>query len=58
MGFGKHGKVLRKWLFGFSGDRPIVIIAIDDAAWIRLNLVELKGVVLESLLALRDVGIV
>lgn len=58
MGYGKHGKVHRKWLFGFSDDRPVVIIAIDDEARIRPILVELKGVVLEGLITLQEVEIV
>jgi PII-like signaling protein len=58
MGYGKHGKVHRKRLFGVSDDRPIVITAIDDEARIRPILVELKAVVLEGLISLQEVEVV
>ena len=31
MGFGSHGKVHRKGLFGISDDRPITICVVDTA---------------------------
>ena len=58
MGYGKHGKVHRKRLFGVSDDRPIVITAIDDEARIRSILTELKAVVLEGLITLHEVEVV
>ncbi len=58
MGYGKHGRVHRKRLFGVSDDRPIVITAVDDEARIRSILVELKAVVLEGLISLQEVEVV
>ncbi len=58
MGYGKHGKVHRKRLFGVSDDRPIVITAIDDERRIRPILTELKAVVIEGLITLHEVEIV
>ena len=58
MGYGKHGKVHRKRLFGVSDDRPVVITAVDDEARIRPILIELKAVVLEGLITLQEVEVV
>ena len=58
MGYGKHGRVHRKRLFGVSDDRPIVITSIDDEPRIRSILVELKAVVLEGLISLQEVEVV
>lgn len=57
MGFGKHGKVHRKRLFGVSDDRPVVITAIDDDARIRPILTELRSVVPEGLITLHEVEV-
>lgn len=57
MGYGKHGKVHRKRLFGVSDDRPIVITAIDDEARIRPILTELKTVLIEGLITLQEVEV-
>ncbi len=58
MGYGKHGKVHRKRLFGVSDDRPLVITAIDDESRIRPILTELKAVILEGLITLHEVEVV
>lgn len=58
MGYGKHGKVHRKRLFGVSDDRPVIITAIDDEARIRSILTELKAVVVEGLITLQEVEVV
>lgn len=55
MGYGKHGTVHRKRLFGVSDDRPIVITAIDEVARLRAVLPELKAIVPEGLMTLMDV---
>lgn len=57
MGYGKHGKVHRKRLFGVSDDRPIVITAVDDEARIRPILIELKALVHEGLITLQPVEV-
>lgn len=55
MGYGKHGTVHRKRLFGVSDDRPIVITAIDEVTRLRAVLPELKSIVPEGLMTLTDV---
>jgi PII-like signaling protein len=57
MGFGKHGKVHRKRLFGVSDDRPVVITAIDDDGRIRPILTELRSIVPEGLITLHEVEV-
>lgn len=58
MGYGKHGKVHRKRLFGVSDDRPVVITAVDDEARIRPILKEIKALVLEGMITLHEVEVV
>lgn len=55
MGYGKHGTVHRKRLFGVSDDRPVVITAVDEETRIRAILPELKAIVLEGLVTLTEV---
>jgi PII-like signaling protein len=55
MGYGKHGTVHRKRLFGVSDDRPVVITAVDEETRIRAILPELKAIVLEGLVTLSEV---
>lgn len=57
MGYGKHGKVHRKRLFGVSDDRPMVITAIDDEVRLRSVLPEIRGVVVEGLITLQEVQV-
>ncbi|MCZ2155791.1 MAG: DUF190 domain-containing protein [Bryobacterales bacterium] len=58
MGYGKHGKVHRKRLFGVSDDRPLVITCVDEEPRIRAALPELKLLVPEGLITLHEVEIV
>lgn len=55
MGYGKHGKVHRKRLFGVSDDRPIVITAIDDEVRIRSLFPHLRTMVPEGLITIQQV---
>lgn len=57
MGYGRHGKVHRKRLFGVSDDRPIVITAIDTAERIRSTLPELKLMLPGALITLTEVEV-
>ena len=54
MGFGSHGKVHRKRLFGVSDDKPIVITVVDEEHKIREILPEIRGMVKEGLVVLLD----
>ncbi len=55
MGYGKHGKVHQTRLFGVSDDRPMVIVAIDEAERIRAVLPEIKAMVPEGLITLQEI---
>ena len=55
MGYGKHGKVHRKRLFGLSDDRPIVVTAIDEESRIRSLLPQLRAMVTEGLITIQEV---
>lgn len=55
MGYGKHGKVHRKRLFGVPDDYPIIISAVDEHARIRAVLPVLKTLVHEGLITLQEV---
>ena len=57
MGYGRHGKMHKKRLFGISDDRPIVITAIDDEARIRAILKELRALLPEGLITLQEVEV-
>jgi PII-like signaling protein len=58
MGFGAHGRVHRKRLFGVSDDRPIVISAIDSADKIRAVAKGLHEIVREGLVTIQPVEVV
>lgn len=58
MGFGSHGKVHRKRLFGVSDDRPVVITAVDSEVKIREVLPEIRGLVREGLVVLLDAEVI
>ena len=53
-GFGGHGKLHRKGLFGISDDRPITIMAADEEAKIRSVIPEIQEMVKEGLLLVVD----
>lgn len=57
MGYGLHGKVHQKRLFGVADDRPVVITAVDSEVRLRQVIVELKAVVLEGLITLHEVEV-
>ena len=58
MGFGSHGKVHHKRLFGISDDRPVIITVVDSEALIRQVLPEIRGMVREGLMVLLDAEVV
>jgi PII-like signaling protein len=58
MGYGRHGQVHRKRLFGMPDDRPILITSIDEEARIRAVLPELRQMVREGLVAVAPVEVV
>ncbi len=58
MGYGRHGKVHRKRLFGISDERPITIIVVDREVAIRAALPELRGMITEGVVMLSDVEVI
>ena len=58
MGFGSHGKVHHRRLFGVSDDKPVVITVVDSESKIRAALPELRGMVREGLVVLLDAEVV
>jgi uncharacterized protein len=57
MGYGRHGRLHRKRLFGVSDDSPVMIVAVDDEARIRSVIPELRAVVLEGLITVQEVEV-
>jgi PII-like signaling protein len=58
MGFGSHGKVHHKRLFGISDDKPVIVTVVDAEPVIRQILPEIRGMVQEGLMVLLDVEVV
>lgn len=58
MGFGKHGRVHRKRLFGISDDRPVIITVVDKPAKVDQLARDLRSFVKEGLMVLEDVSVV
>jgi len=58
MGFGSHGKVHHKRLFGVSDDKPVVITVVDNEHKIREVLPEIRGMIKEGLVVLLDAEVV
>jgi PII-like signaling protein len=54
MGFGAHGDVHRKRLFGVSDDRPVTIQVCDSAERIKAYLPKIKEMVGEGLIVALD----
>ena len=57
MGYGQHGKVHHKRLFGVSDDRPMMVVAIDEAERIRAILPELHTLLGNGLITLHEVEV-
>jgi len=57
MGYGRHGRMHRKSLFGVSDDCPILIFVVDERKAIESILPELKAIVTEGLITLEPVEV-
>jgi uncharacterized protein len=55
MGFGSHGKVHHKHLFGISDDKPMIVTVVDSESAIRAALPEIRAMVREGMVLLQDV---
>jgi PII-like signaling protein len=58
MGYGSHGTVHHKHLFGVSDDRPVTISVVENAEKLRSILPEIRPMVREGLIMLSDVEVV
>ena len=58
MGFGSHGKLHRKGLFGISDDRPVTIMVADTEENIRNVLPEIREMVEDGLFLLVDAEVI
>jgi PII-like signaling protein len=54
MGYGAHGRIHRKGLFGVSDEKPVVIEAVDSEEKIRAVLPQLLPMIKEGLVLLQD----
>lgn len=57
MGYGRHGHLHGRHLFGVSDDQPIIITAIDADSQIRPILPELRALLPDGLITLQSVEI-
>ena len=57
MGYGSHGKVHQKRLFGVSDDRPVTISVVENAEKLQRILPEIQPMVREGLIILSDVEV-
>jgi uncharacterized protein len=58
MGFGKHGRVHRKRLFGISDDRPVTITVVDRSEKIDRIAEELQALLKEGLIVVENVTVI
>lgn len=58
MGFGKHGRLHRKRLFGISDDRPVVITVVDRPAKVDQLAREMRLLVKEGLIVVEEVALI
>ena len=58
MGFGSHGKMHQKRLFGISDDKPVLITVVDSERRLREILPEIRGMVTEGLMVLLDAEVI
>ncbi|MBS1853948.1 MAG: DUF190 domain-containing protein [Acidobacteria bacterium] len=58
MGFGSHGKMHQKRLFGISDDKPVIITVVDNEEKLRAIIPEIRGMVKEGMMLLLDVELI
>jgi uncharacterized protein len=54
MGYGAHGKLHKRGLFGVSDDKPIMIIAVDHEEKLMRAIPDIKPLVEEGLILMLD----
>jgi PII-like signaling protein len=58
MGYGIHGKIHRRGLFGVSDDRPVAILSVDTEDKLREVIPAIQPMVREGVMFLTDVEVV
>ena len=54
MGYGAHGKLHKRGLFGVSDDKPVMIISVDYEEKLRAAIPDIEKMVEEGLILLLD----
>ena len=54
MGYGAHGKLHKRGLFGVSDDKPVMIVSVDYEEKLRKAIPELEKMVEEGLIMMLD----
>ena len=54
MGYGAHGKLHKRGLFGVSDDKPVMIISVDYEEKLRKAIPDIEKMVQEGLILLLD----
>jgi PII-like signaling protein len=54
MGYGAHGKLHKRGLFGVSDDKPVVVISVDHEEKLRKAIPEIQRMVEEGLILMLD----
>ena len=58
MGYGRHGQIHLRGLFGISDDKPVTIVAVDDEEKVRAVLPHIVPMVREGLIMLQDAEVI
>ena len=58
MGYGIHGRIHRRRLFGVSDDRPVAILSVDMEDKLRAALPDIRPMVREGVMFLTDVEVI
>ena len=54
MGYGAHGKLHKRGLFGVSDDKPIMIVSVDHEEKLKKAIPEIQRMVIEGLILMLD----
>ena len=58
IGFGHHKRLHHKGLLGFSDDRPVTVMAVDEEPKLRAVLPDVRDMVTEGLILLLDAELI
>ena len=57
MGYGTGGRIHKRWLFGVTDEKPVVITAIDTDESLRAVLPDILPMVKEGVVAMSDIEV-